>query len=341
MVPKVSIIVPCWGVEKYLNKTVTCLLNQTLSDIEIILIDDESPDRVPEICDDWAQKDSRIKVVHKKNEGLGMACNSGIEVATGEYLAFCDSDDWVEHDTYEKMYNTALSKKADLVMTSFKYVNMDGTLSNRDSLTYSDIVYHNLEIQEVMKGIIASSPSCSCERQFQASAKVTLYRHSIIKDNGLQFVSERLIPSEDLIFNLDFMSHCECIVSMSEKFYNYRYNPSSISHKVKPNAFKISKNLLAYLIAKVDTLGLGNDGRYRVQRMFIGTSRATVGLILKSALPKSEKACLLDEICNDSTLKDVAKEYPVSKMPIKHRLFFMLTINNNQTMLKLLSKFMH
>lgn len=105
--PKVSIIVPCWGVEKYLDKCVESLVYQTLSDIEIILVDDESPDRVPEMCDEWAKKDGRIKVVHKKNAGLGMACNSGLDVATGEYVAFCDSDDWVELNTYEALYSKA------------------------------------------------------------------------------------------------------------------------------------------------------------------------------------------------------------------------------------------
>ena len=97
---KVSIIVPVYNVERCL----TSLINQTLKDIEIILVDDESPDNCPAICDDYAQKDPRIKVIHKKNQGLGMACNSGMENATGEYIAFCDSDDYVDNCMYENMY---------------------------------------------------------------------------------------------------------------------------------------------------------------------------------------------------------------------------------------------
>lgn len=85
---KVSIIVPVYNVEKYLDRCLTSLINQTLKDIEIILVDDESPDNCPAICDNYAQKDPRIKVIHKKNQGLGMACNSGMENATGEYIAF-------------------------------------------------------------------------------------------------------------------------------------------------------------------------------------------------------------------------------------------------------------
>ena len=115
--PKVSVIVPCWGVEKYLDRCVESLVNQTLKDIEIILVDDESPDRVPVMCDDWAKKDSRIRVIHKKNGGLGFARNSGLDIATGEYVTFCDSDDYIEQEAYETMYNEA--KKEDLDICYF------------------------------------------------------------------------------------------------------------------------------------------------------------------------------------------------------------------------------
>lgn len=94
MKPKVSIIVPCYNVEKYLDQCMNNLVNQSLQEIEIILVDDGSPDRVPEMCDEWAMKDNRIKVIHKKNEGLGYARNSGLEIAMGEYVTFVDSDDY-------------------------------------------------------------------------------------------------------------------------------------------------------------------------------------------------------------------------------------------------------
>ena len=95
MKPKVSIIVPVYNVEKYLDRCMESLLNQTLKDIEIILVDDGSPDNCPQICDEYAKKDSRVKVVHKVNAGLGYARNSGLDVASGEYVAFVDSDDYV------------------------------------------------------------------------------------------------------------------------------------------------------------------------------------------------------------------------------------------------------
>ena len=90
---KVSVVVPVYNVEKYLDQCMNNLVNQSLQEIEIILVDDGSPDRVPEMCDEWAMKDNRIKVIHKKNEGLGYARNSGLEIAMGEYVTFVDSDD--------------------------------------------------------------------------------------------------------------------------------------------------------------------------------------------------------------------------------------------------------
>ena len=102
---KVSVIIPVYKVEEYLERCVQSVLNQTLKDIEIVLVDDGSPDNCPKMCDEFAKKDSRIKVVHKNNEGLGKARNSGLEVATGEYVAFVDSDDYVHPEMYEILLN--------------------------------------------------------------------------------------------------------------------------------------------------------------------------------------------------------------------------------------------
>ena len=100
MKPKVSIIVPVYNVEKYLVRCMESLLNQTLKEIEIILVDDGSPDNCPQMCDEYARRDSRVKVIHKSNAGLGYARNSGLDVAVGEYIAFVDSDDYVDTSMY-------------------------------------------------------------------------------------------------------------------------------------------------------------------------------------------------------------------------------------------------
>lgn len=117
--PKISIIVPIYNVEIYLAKCLDSILRQTLQDIEIILVDDGSPDRCPQICDEYAQTDPRIKVIHKSNGGYGKAVNSGLDVATGEYIGIVESDDWIDETMYEKLYAQALSTNADVVKCSF------------------------------------------------------------------------------------------------------------------------------------------------------------------------------------------------------------------------------
>ena len=117
--PKVSIVVPVYNVEKYLDRCIDSLVNQTLKDIEIILVDDGSPDNCPQMCDAWACRDSRIKVVHKENGGLGSARNAGLAEITGKYVAFVDSDDFVELNTYSVLFDATQGEQCDVVYMGY------------------------------------------------------------------------------------------------------------------------------------------------------------------------------------------------------------------------------
>ena len=108
----ISVIIPIYKVEEYLYDCVTSVINQTYTSLEIILVDDGSPDNCPQMCDDWAKKDSRIRVIHKKNGGLSDARNAGIEISTGEFIAFVDSDDYVENDWLELLFKAITEKNA-------------------------------------------------------------------------------------------------------------------------------------------------------------------------------------------------------------------------------------
>ena len=116
---KISIIVPVYKVEKYLDKCVNSIVGQTYKNLEIILVDDGSPDNCPAMCDEWAQKDSRIKVIHKKNGGLSSARNAGLDACTGDYIGFVDSDDWIEPDMYEYLLNIGMKNNADVSRCEF------------------------------------------------------------------------------------------------------------------------------------------------------------------------------------------------------------------------------
>lgn len=120
---KISVIIPVYGVERYLDRCVTSVINQTYTNLEIILVDDGSPDNCPRICDEWALRDARIRTVHRENGGLSCARNTGLSVATGDYITFIDSDDWIVDDTYE--YCISLfdnNKGADIIQFDLTHV---------------------------------------------------------------------------------------------------------------------------------------------------------------------------------------------------------------------------
>ena len=124
----VSIVLPVYNVEKYLDRCIESVVGQTYSNLEIILVDDGSPDRCPQKCEEWAKRDKRIKVIHKANSGLGYARNTGIEYASGEYICFFDSDDYVAQDTIEKAYATAKTSNSDMVLFGHYDVDAQGKI---------------------------------------------------------------------------------------------------------------------------------------------------------------------------------------------------------------------
>ena len=174
--PKVSVVVPIYNVEPYLVTCLKLLLNQTLKEIEINLVDDACQ-ITAQICDEYAQRDSRIKVIHKKNAGLGMARNSGIEIATGKYIAFLDSDDYVDSNMYEILYNKIETSHSELVFCN-----------NRNNLGHNkfiDIIefdkercFEGNDIMDLCLGAIASPPGVKKERLISFCLESDLYQRN-------------------------------------------------------------------------------------------------------------------------------------------------------------------
>src|SRR5690348_8514297 len=133
MNPKISIIVPIYDVQKYLFKCIDSILAQTFTDYELILVNDGSPDSCGEICNEFAKKDKRIKVIHKKNGGLSSARNAGLEIAKGEYIGFIDSDDFIHNKMYEILYQNALFHSSDIIICDFLKVN-EGEVVNYEPI---------------------------------------------------------------------------------------------------------------------------------------------------------------------------------------------------------------
>lgn len=151
--PLISVIVPIYGVEKYLDRCISTIVNQTYKNLEIILVDDGSPDKCPDICDQWKDKDERIIVIHKKNGGLSDARNAGLEVASGEYISFIDSDDWVSVEFIRCLYDAVKNSNSEICECEVIRTN---TLNNVDySMTNFTVTSYTTE--EAMKLLIRNT----------------------------------------------------------------------------------------------------------------------------------------------------------------------------------------
>lgn len=246
--PKLSIIVPVYGVEKYLNRCVESLINQTLKDIEIIMVDDKSPDNCPQMCDEYALMDNRIKVIHKeKNEGLGFARNTGLNAASGDYIAFVDSDDYVEPETYQTALDESLLNNLDICFFRHRRVDEAGYMYNEINDTNTYELYSKKDSLTVLKNMMGGSIIENPTFQIAVMVWSGIYRHTLLKKAGVFFKSEREIVSEDLIFHLDLLPNVERIKILPNVFYNYFVNTRSLSTSYNYKKFCKINDLLIVL----------------------------------------------------------------------------------------------
>jgi len=322
--PKVSIIVPVYNVEKYFQQCVNSLLNQTLADIEIILVNDGSSDNCPAMCDAYSKQDHRIKIIHKKNEGLGYARNSGIEIATGEYIAFVDSDDYVELNTYQKVYDLATDTKTDIVYFTYQRFDNHGNIWTKTSSSKQIQLHKHIEIRELMLDMVANRPKAKRDSDITCSSCCALYSNDLIQKHKLRFKSERELISEDRLFNLDYLSHSSRVIIVPDAFYYYRINLSSFSRTVRPDRIDKNYYYYQYLLDELRTNNFGKEGFLRATRLFIGYSRSSIRQYIKSSLSKREKMQWLKGVVNHSYWKEIASSYPYWQLPLKYALHFYL-----------------
>lgn len=234
---KVSIIVPVYNVEKYLDRCMDSLLNQTLKDIEIILVDDGSPDNCPVMCEKYATMDKRVQVIHKSNAGLGFARNTGLSVASGEYVAFVDSDDFVSIEMYDVLYRKANDNHLDALFCGF-YEYQSGKSTKLRSEVDKYVEYEGTKCQEVLHGMLSPCGTKGKITRFEMSVWHSIYKKAIFDTFDVHFCSEREFISEDIIFHIDFIRHCNKIGFIPNPFYYYCLNENSLSKSYNPNRFK-------------------------------------------------------------------------------------------------------
>lgn len=318
--PKVSIIVPIYNVEKYLDRCMQSLLNQTLKDIEIIMVDDGSPDNCPKMCDEYAKKDERVKVIHKQNAGLGYARNSGLEIAIGEYVAFVDSDDYVELDAYEKMYTSVKQYESDAVFTGFK-TELVPDVWDKVEVDGQKLVLSKEKTFEYALDMIANLPYKKKEREHYMSVWHSLYKKSIIDAYNLKFVSERDYGSEDLPFQIDFLTKSNSMVILPFVSYYYCLNGTSLTATFNQDKFERYVRLRTLLISK---LGKDANVMLRINRFIIGYGRAQ--MINLMASNEKRKYAVLQNMISHPVWREVSAEYKTEYLSIPNAIMYWLTV---------------
>ena len=328
--PKVSIIVPVYNAEKYLERCINSLRNQTLEDIEIILVDDSSSDLSLQMCEKAAKEDLRIKVIHKENEGAGKARNAALRVATGKYIGFADSDDYVESDMFKTLYEKAEKYNSDLVMSGVLFV--DGNMFSKEGecirKTYFDNDTH-FETQEELKklrmGIVGALPEDTDDSKYGMSIWKNLFRHEIIKKNNIVFESEREMLSEDALFMIDYISCIEKATGINEAFYNYCRNEDSISKSYKKDRFEKSLVFVSEVEKRFKKDIAPQEYQIYVDRFWQAMCRVLCSQEIMYATDNNIKYTdlkkRLKDVCTNALTVRALTSYPIEKLPLKQRVF--------------------
>lgn len=309
--PLITVIVPVYNVEKYLNRCVDSILNQTLTNLEIILVNDGSTDNSPNICNKYRNQDSRIKVIHKENARVAAARNDGIKIAQGKYISFIDSDDWIECNMLEKMYECAEKVRADFVMCDYAKKGItssysvtqpiDGGFYDRSrietKLFSSLIMFDNIEFPPTI-----SNWTCLFNRDF-------LIENNLYYDEDIHYC-------EDSIFGSKAMYKANRFYYMKNQyFYNYFYNPSStttVANLNKWNSYiKINERLEDYF----NSSNFDFSNQIKVNMVYFILN--FLGEISKTNLTILEKYFKCKEIMNNERVKTSFKGLELNNISFK------------------------
>jgi glycosyltransferase involved in cell wall biosynthesis len=257
--PLISVIVPIYGIERYLGICIESLIKQTYTNLEIILVNDGSPDRCPEICDLYATKDSRIKVIHKTNGGLVSARKAGVTEATGLLIGYVDGDDWVEPDYYKSLFNAMVANNADLVVAG----------QSRDLFDTSIPLFNNipsgLYIDENLDYLRSNMLSLGSFYRLGITTYVwnKLFKKTQIKNYQSQ-VDEKITIGEDAAVVFPLMLSCERIVITDNCGYHYRQREDSMLKKSLPFSQDILR--LQTLFDHLNSFLRDDSGRYALSK---------------------------------------------------------------------------
>ena len=330
--PIISLIVPVYKVEKYLERCVDSLIHQTLRDIEIILVDDGCPDRCGLLCDMLKDKDERIRVVHKSNGGLSSARNAGMKIACGKYIGFVDSDDDVELDMFQIMVDAAEKYTADFVMSDYIRIMQDGSRS-LVSTQLSDGLYEKVDIVKSIYPALIMGENINYGPIL--SVWHCVYNRSFLTMNDIEFV-EDIKWSEDNLFSSMVGYRAKSFVYLKNKgLYHYYQNPGTITTSYRKGAWDVYKQMNEYM-ENYFASELDYDFKRQLKLHLIYYACNTIGMECRYAQSIKDAKVKINEILCDPKLirsfsdfecpRDIALKLKIQLWIMKHRYAGILAI---------------
>ena len=318
MKPKVSIVVPIYRVEPYLSQCVDSLLAQTLKEIEIILVDDGSPDRCGEIADEYAKKEPRVKVIHQENAGLGPARNSGMAAAAGEYIGFVDSDDWVKPEMFERLYQVAKQQDADIVVSGHCDYTDGKVVRKKKHPLAGKTLSTTEEIRAIRKNLYGHGLNDREVESFPMSVCMSIYKKGWLQSHVVEF---KKILSEDTIFNLKAYQYAKKISFTGQTDYCYRKeNQNSITLTFAPEKREKYQDFLTEIVRMAEE-EQDEDCVLRAKRMAIDCCRLYTRMIGESKISFKDKKKYLREFAQTREIAQCWEDYPIGTLPIQQHIF--------------------
>ena len=323
---KVSVVVPIYNAEKYLKQCLDSIVNQTLRDIEVILINDGSTDSCEDICKEYLA-DERVNYYYKENEGLAAARADGLKFAKGEYIGFVDSDDWLELDTYEKMYKAAQSNNSDIVFCN--------CVQNENDYKFSPELrsgtFNREEIKnEILPKTLAYVSKNGGKRSIRWSNCLRIYRIAHLKENNVGF-DRRLRRSQDLQFTYDATLCAQNYYYLGEEYlYHNRVVGDSLSRGYTRNMWALYKMLIENLYESTENfkeIDLMNQMHLRAFFCVLDSIENELKPLCPNDLDTKIK--LIEEIMNDSICERFIGKIPVEKLNPLYQNYYKLIVKKD------------
>lgn len=325
--PLVSVIVPMYNVEKYLPCCLDSLLNQSLDDMEIVCVDDGSPDGSGKIAEEYALRHSNIKVIHRPNGGLGAARNTGMENASGIYIGFMDSDDWAESDMYELLYQAAIESNADIVVGGHRDSSEQRVLCEKKHPLAGCTMRGRGQIDPVRVRLYGHAEDDRLTESFPMAVWASIYRREMVVKNRLQF---KPVLSEDTIFNIYAYRCADVIAFTGVTGYRYRKEgQASITKSLRPDLIARHERFVEELVNSAEEECVLEAVRMRIARTAIDCVRLCAGIIAESAISIKDKRRWLSDLAASRLHVEYGLALSLRTLPFQQRLFERLFIHGN------------